>query len=58
MELLSILGIIFTATVLAVVLAQYKKEYAVGVAAFAGIAVFLRLIFSVIEPIFEFRDIV
>ena len=58
MELLSILGISFTATVLAVVLSQYKKEYAVGVAAFAGIAIFIRLIFIVIEPIFEFRDAV
>ena len=52
------LGICFTATVLAVVLKQYKSEYAVAVVAVAGTVVFLRLLSSVLSPIFEFRDAV
>ncbi len=58
MELLSILGVVFTATVLAVVLSQYKKEYAISVAVFAGITIFMKLLSNATEPIFEFRDAV
>lgn len=58
MEILSVLGVVFTATVLAVVLSQYKKEYAISVAVIAGITVFMKLLSTVIEPVFEFRDIV
>lgn len=56
MEIVTTLGICITATVLAVVLRQYKAEYALAVAAAAGVIVFLSLISSVLEPVFELRD--
>ncbi len=56
MEIVSALGICIAATVLAVVLRQYKAEYALAVAAAAGVIVFLSLISSVFEPILELRD--
>lgn len=58
MELISILGICVTATVLAVVLKQHKAEYALAVAATAGAMVFLKLLVSVFEPIYQLRDII
>lgn len=56
MEIVSALGICIAATVLAVVLRQYKAEYALAVAAAAGAIVFLSLISSVLEPVLELRD--
>ncbi len=56
MEIVSTLGICITATVLAVVLRQYKAEYALAVAAVAGVIIFLSLISSVFEPVLELRD--
>lgn len=57
MEITTTLGICITATVLAVVLRQYKAEYALAVAAVAGVIVFLSLISSVFRPVMELRDI-
>ena len=56
MELISVLGVCITAAVLALVLKQYKAEYALAVAAAAGVIVFLSLLSSVFGPIMKLRD--
>ncbi len=58
MELLSVFGLCITATVLAVMLKNYRPEYAVAVAAISGVIIFITLITGALSEIFSFREII
>lgn len=58
MEVLPVLGICITAAILAVILARYKAEYALAVAAVAGTLIFFGLISSVLESAYELRELI
>ncbi len=56
MEITTLLGIIITAAVFAVVLKQYKSEYAIAVSVAAGIVVLLRVLGGLLEPIASLQE--
>lgn len=57
MEITALLGTIITAAVLAVVLKQYKSEYAIIVSAAAGGIILIRIIGGIIEPILNLSEL-
>lgn len=58
METVSILGVCMVASVIALLLKQYKGEYAFAVAAAAGAAVFISLLFTLSDGLLRLRNII
>ena len=58
MSLVTVFGILIIAAILAVILGQYKSEYALAVAITAGTIVFLGCISSVLEPMFRLCELI
>lgn len=58
MELISILGLVFAAAVLAIILKQYKAEYSVAVVTAVGVIILTQFILYIVEPIWNLRDMI